>query len=151
VVGQSLQVAIGTTVARLACLSLFAIALAGGCGGGAGNSPVALAAFQRRALLAISQVTNAGTGYRGHAVLHLRMGMRAKGKAAAAGAVTLSRLRPPGSARSLNDRIVAVLWKLRRDFARAGRLSVAAALGTDAADVQRLVSLRSAVSAVPPY
>jgi hypothetical protein len=44
-----------------------------------------------------------------------------------------------------------MLWKLNRDFARAQRRSVGAALDTDGADVKRLISLRSAVNAVPSY
>jgi hypothetical protein len=150
-VGSSVGLAIGTTVARFACLSVLAVALAAGCGSGAGNGPFAMAAFQRRALAAIAQVTNAGIGYSGHAVLRLRMGMRAKRKAAAAGAVTLSRTRPPRLVRLLNGRIVAMLRKLDRDFARAQRRSVGAALDTDGADVQQLISLRSAVNSVPSY
>jgi hypothetical protein len=150
-VGSSFRLAIGTTVARLTCLSLVAVAFASGCGSGAGNGPSALAAFQRRALTAISRVTNAGTGYRGHALFHLRMGMRAKGNAAAVGAAALSRVRPSSSARSVNGRIVAMLRRLHRDFARAATGSVGAALRTDAADVQRLITLRPAVNAVPSY
>ncbi len=128
-----------------------AIALVSGCGGGAGNSPLAIAAFRHRALAAIYDVTNAGIGFRGHALLHLRQGMLDKERVAAAGAMTLSRQRPPSFARSVNGRVVAMLWKLYRDFARAQKRSVEAALGTDAGDVQGLVRLRSAVSAVPSY
>ncbi len=130
---------------------MLALAITSGCGSGADNGPFALAAFQRRALAAIARVTNAGIGYSGHAVLRLRMGMVAKRKAAAEGAVALARARPPRSARPLNGRIVAMLWKLDHDFARAQRRSLSAALDTDGADVQRLISLRSAVDAVPSY
>jgi hypothetical protein len=127
------------------------IGVAGGCGSGAGYDPFQRAAFQRQALAAIYQVTNSGTGFGGRALLHLRTSMRDKGRAAAAGAVTLSSLHSPSSLRALRRRVLALLWKLDRDFARASRLTVDAALRTDALDMQRLGALRSVVMAMPVY
>jgi hypothetical protein len=137
--------------ARFACLAAIGIGIAGGCGSGAGNGPGALAAFQHRALAAISNVTQSGIGYSGHSVLRLRYGMRAKERAAAAGAVTLASVRPPSSVRRVDGRILAALRRLHRDFANASKLSVRSALTTDGADVERLVSLRSAVESSSAY
>jgi hypothetical protein len=142
---------VAVSVSRLACLGAVAVAILGGCGGGAEDSPRALGVFQRRALAAIHQVTNAGIGFRGRAMFHLRAGMRDKGRAAAAGAATLSRVQAPRAVGSLRDRIVAVLRKLHRDFTGAGKRRVEDALAIDAADTQRLDGLRSAVVAVPSY
>jgi hypothetical protein len=138
-------------VARCACIVAAGIGLASGCASGSGDGPKELAAFQHRALTAISNVTQAGIGYSGHAMLRLRYGMRAKSGAAEAGAVGLGRYRAPSSVRSLNGRLVAALWRLHRDFVRTSRLGVRAALLTDGADVQRLVSLRSVVQSSSAY
>lgn len=137
--------------ARFACLAAVGIGIAGGCGSGAGNGPGALAAFQHRALAAISNVTQSGIGYSGHSVLRLLYGMRAKERAAAVSAVTLASVRPPSSVRRVNAWILAALRKLHRDFVQAGKLSVRSALATDGADVERLVSLRSAVQSSSAY
>jgi hypothetical protein len=138
-------------VARGACIVAAGIGLASGCASGSGDGPRELAAFQLRALTAISNVTQAGIGYSGHAMLRLRYGMSEKAQAAEAGAVGLGRDRAPRSVRSLNARLVTVLSRLHRDFVRATRLGVRAALVTDAADVQRLIGLRSVVQSSSAY
>jgi hypothetical protein len=138
-------------VARFACLAAVGLGAAGGCGGAAGDGPRSLAAFQRRALTAISNVTQSGIGFRGHAMLHLRYGMRAKERAAAAGAATLASARAPTSVRQVNARLVGALRTLHRDFVRAASLSLPAALATDDRDVARLVMMRSAVQASSAY
>ncbi len=84
-------------------------------------------------------------------MLRLRYGMRAKGRAAEAGAVTLSRDRAPSSVRGLNARVVTALWRLHSDFDRAAKRGVAPALSTDGADVQRLVGLRAVVQSSSAY
>ena len=139
------------SVARFACLAAIGVGLAGGCASGAGDGPGALAAFQRRALGVISNVTQSGIGFSGRSMLHLRYGMRAKERAAAAGALVLATVRPPTSVRRVNARILVALRKLHRDFVRAAKLSVRSALATDGADVERLISLRPVVQSASAY
>lgn len=138
-------------MARRACIVAAGIGLVSGCASGSGDGPKELAGFQHQALTAISNVTQAGIGYSGHAMLRLRYGMRAKARAAEAGAVGLGHDRAPGSVRSLNARLVTALWRLHRDFVRAARLGARTALVTDAADVQQLIGLRSVVQSSSAY
>lgn len=84
-------------------------------------------------------------------MLHLRYGMRAKERAAAAGALMLATVRPPTSVRRVNARILVALRKLHRDFVRAAKLSVRSALATDGADVERLIRLRPVVQSASAY
>ena len=86
-------------MARCACIVAVGVGLASGCASGSGDGPKELAAFQQRALTAISNVTQAGIGFSGHAMLRLRYGMRAKARVAEAGAVRLGGGRAPSSVR----------------------------------------------------